>query len=190
MTVRILAVSDNHGYPQPVVSLKKQYADYDLFIHLGDACIDEKDLAGWIVVCGNNDPYFYDPLPFPCEKIITLEGHRILLEHGHLDHIYTGHYQQMVAHALKEQCDTVLFGHTHVYADTSLNGVRLLNPGSLVFPRDGSVGTYMTIEISSGGINAEKHFWKSGKGSRPDDFFERLRAFLDGNKVSKNDAQK
>ena len=48
---------------------------------------------------------------------------------------------------VEAECDTVFFGHTHVATDTIVDGVRLINPGSLYYSRDGRPISYCIITI-------------------------------------------
>ncbi|MGI6697547.1 MAG: YfcE family phosphodiesterase [Clostridia bacterium] len=51
--------------------------------------------------------------------------------------------------------DIVLFGHTHSSQIVSVEGMVLLNPGSVSKPRNTKRPTYGIIEISKGNIKPE-----------------------------------
>lgn len=114
--------------------LFKEYKNYKI-IHLGDYCIKKELLDKYdvLTIKGNCD----------FEGIVETElidnDMKMFITHGdkynvkmRLDRIY---YK-----ALEEDCNYILFGHTHYPVCEELNGVYILNPGSLV---DNS---YITIE--------------------------------------------
>jgi predicted phosphodiesterase len=41
----------------------------------------------------------------------------------------------------------VIFGHSHQTEDTTIDGIRILNPGSISYPRDTNK-SYMEISIN------------------------------------------
>ena len=50
----------------------------------------------------------------------------------------------------------LIFGHSHIYYDGEVDGIRLLNPGSLWKSRDNSPRTFMVVTIEDDVIKAEK----------------------------------
>ena len=44
-------------------------------------------------------------------------------------------------------CDIVCFGHTHASMIHKMDGVFLLNPGSVTFPRDGKPRSYAILDV-------------------------------------------
>ena len=148
--VRIIAVSDNHGIQEPIDRIREAYlhrADY--FFHLGDSELPKYLLDGFACVRGNND--WYGDLPN--DRILEIGDHRILLTHGHRD-IYWHDVSPLAKRAAAIGCDIAFYGHTHVYNDTTVNGVRLLNPGSVWRNRDGSKPTYMIITLRGEQVEA------------------------------------
>ena len=144
--MKIIIVSDT---PRQNAGYKKVMAMHqpDLVIHCGDVEGCEAELieaAGCPVhmVKGNND--FCSDLP--AEEEFTLLGKRCLLVHGHR------HYVSMRTDFLREEAlqrgiDIVFYGHTHKPEVTVTEGVTLVNPGSLSYPRqEGRKPSYVIME--------------------------------------------
>ena len=56
---------------------------------------------------------------------------KILLTHGHLYDVRTT-FERLVHLALELGCDYVLYGHTHIQRIDVVDGITLINPGSLL----------------------------------------------------------
>lgn len=142
--MKILVFSDSHR------SLSGMYAAIeanqpDQVIHLGDLLEDAREVAcaypalPFCTVPGNCDGW----TPEPLKKLITLQGQRILLSHGHVWHVKSG-YAAAVADARASGAHILLFGHTHRACCQRLeDGLWLLNPGA-------SRSSYGMISISDG----------------------------------------
>lgn len=149
--IEIVLCSDNHGMREPLKYLKEHYSLHDYFLHCGDSEMSESEMDGFSSVQGNNDRYH----AFPFEKTLKIGCHQILLTHGNRD-MFFGHYEMLASKAKKLHCDIVCFGHTHVYCDMLIDGIRLLNPGSIWRNRDGSEPTYMLIHFNENQIEAQR----------------------------------
>ena len=82
--MRVLIVSDTHKKHENLITIMEKERPFDRMIHLGDAEGYEDyiaELAGCPldIEAGNND--FFTDLPY--EEEVTLEGHKILVTHGH-----------------------------------------------------------------------------------------------------------
>ena len=128
---KIIVVSDSHGNRRALDDLDGIFAESDLIIHLGDTSSD----GGYIrskypdkteVLNGNCDI-------FPAgekEKVISVEGVNILACHGHAYSVKST--LSRLAHRAKElECNIALYGHTHDAKESEIDGVTLLNPGTL-----------------------------------------------------------
>ena len=73
--------------------------------------------------------------------LLFAEGRRIYATHGHI-------YHPDNLPPLAEG-DVLLYGHTHIPAWETRNGILCLNPGSVSIPKNGSARGYMTL---SGGV--------------------------------------
>lgn len=133
--MKALIISDSHGDCDSLKQVLKRVGKVDMVIHLGDICGDEKYLcknAGCDVcmIAGNND--FYTELKK--EEILILGKNKLFLTHGHRYYVNYG-----IERILEEACsigmDVILFGHTHVPLIKQENGVFLVNPGSIAYPR-------------------------------------------------------
>jgi putative phosphoesterase len=82
--------------------------------------------------------------------MLVLEKRRILFVHGHTFQVKQS-TDLIVAEAQLVQADVALFGHTHVAMTKYVDGVYLLNPGSVCQPRHGKP-TYGVIDITDAGI--------------------------------------
>lgn len=145
---KVLIVSDTHGNNDALREVIKKEKPFDLLVHCGDSEGTEGQLVALCdtpvyVVEGNND-YFYD-----LSKRIEFDycGYHILLTHGHYDKVYYG-VENLLYRAAECKADIVMFGHTHVPCLKEIDGVKLVNPGSLTYPRQtGREPTYMVMEI-------------------------------------------
>jgi len=151
--MRILVVSDTHGYIDPVVAyINAQSTPFDGLWHLGDYYKDAikiGHLTGLQVqaVKGNCDSYA------DAEDDLSLKimGYHVLLTHGHH---YGVKYSLLKIHlkAIEGYYDLVCFGHTHRVAQVREGGVKFFNPGSASEPRSGGYPSVGIVEISDMGI--------------------------------------
>ena len=146
--IKILAVSDNHGIMDPIKELPGRFPDVDFFLHLGDSREPVRRYGPYAQVRGNND--YYD---VPEYKILAVGGHRIFLTHG-TRLVYFGDYHLLAHRARQHECDIALFGHTHIYCDEVVDGIRCLNPGSIWHNRDGSESSFMILELEGYEVRA------------------------------------
>ena len=135
--MRILIVSDTHGYNEDFYEVLKKTGEPDLLIHAGDLQGLEKELPRLVkcdiqMVSGNND----FSLSLKQEQVFDVEGYRFLLTHGHREGVYYG-TDRLLYKAMQYEANVVVFGHTHkpVIEYDNDSGIWLINPGSLTFPR-------------------------------------------------------
>ncbi|MFA6627633.1 MAG: metallophosphoesterase [Bacilli bacterium] len=136
--MKIVVVSDSHRHPdvlEKIVTLTQ--ADY--FLHAGDSGVPEALLRPYLSVKGNCDFYAY-----PLERIVEAGDVRIYLHHGH---VYS--LSKMIEKAKQLNCHIVIYGHTHVPKWDQINGMHVINPGSVAFPRRGSQKSYAVITFDS-----------------------------------------
>ncbi len=131
----------------------------DRIWHLGDAegCEDEIAKACGCpleIVRGNCD--IFSTLP---EEIVLSAGTRTaLLTHGHLYRPRQG-LTELVNAAKRRGADTVIYGHTHCPLLKEVNGVTIVNPGSISFPRQsGGIPTYALL--TADGAELSLHEWR------------------------------
>ena len=143
MTTEIIIVSDNHYSEEPLREVMRAHPKADYFIHCGDSQMPRSELRGFACVRGNND--FDNSLEY--ELVLTIDQHRLYITHGHREGVW-GDLSVLVHKAKQRNCDIVCFGHTHIYHDEVIDGIRLLNPGSVWRNRDGSAPSYMRMILA------------------------------------------
>lgn len=151
---KVLIISDTHQSDRNMKYVIEEESPLDMIIHLGDAEGSEGKMAEWAnegceiyAVRGNND--FYSPLEREME--VDFGPHRIFMTHGHYYHVSFG-VEDLYEEAVARGCDIAMFGHIHrPYLDT-VEGVTILNPGSLSYPRQqGRQPTYMIMNMDDEG---------------------------------------
>ena len=131
-----------------------------MLVHCGDVEGSEKqirELSGCPVhmVAGNND--FFSELPR--EEEFSIGKYRVLLTHGHYYYISMGP-EMLREEARARGFQIAMFGHTHrPYLDEK-DGVIVLNPGSLSYPRqEGRRPSYLIMEVDEAGIAHFTHHY-------------------------------
>lgn len=80
-------------------------------------------------------------LDFPCMadySVLFWEGKRIYITHGHLYNkdnmlkLYKG--------------DVIVHGHTHIIEEINQDGVKIINPGSISYPKNNNPHSYGILE--------------------------------------------
>jgi uncharacterized protein len=137
-TVYALAFADSHGVTSGMQKALEQYSEgVEYMFHMGDYAGDadflrEHSRAQVMAVRGNCD--FISDYPYFDE--IVLCGHKIILTHGHkLNAKYST--DRLLYYAQEREAKAILFGHTHVPLTEYVDGVWLINPGSITEPRAG-----------------------------------------------------
>ena len=142
--LKILVFSDSHRSLRAMLDTIEKHTP-DTIIHLGDLEDDAEELGyvfpkiPLISVPGNCDGWTTS-LPV---RLVSIEGVRILLSHGHLWQVKRG-YACAIAEARKVNANILLFGHTHVaHCQQMEDGLWVMNPGP-------SPDSYGTIVIENG----------------------------------------
>ena len=133
--MKILVVSDTHGMDQRFYEVCDANKDADMVIHCGDIQGSEDEMSRHLscpfaAVMGNND--FFSGLPK--DRTFEYGGKRFFVTHGHYYNVSLG-YDRLVDEAKSRDCDFAVFGHTHLPFYQQMNGVHVINPGSLSYPR-------------------------------------------------------
>ncbi|MCR4739713.1 MAG: metallophosphoesterase [Lachnospiraceae bacterium] len=149
---KIVIVSDTHRQNELLYRLLELLKPIDMLIHCGDI---EGDNEGMIrraecpvhMVAGNND---YGNM-YPSLDVFEIEGHRVLLTHGHRYSIYRT-LDPLYYLALENQAEIVMFGHLHVPVMEKKYGITILNPGSLTYPRQANrLPSYIMMTVKDNG---------------------------------------
>ena len=144
--MKILVLSDTHGDISMAKKIWASIDDPDLVLHLGDYYSDAEKLAASIRtnvigVTGNCDRSGDECL----SRVIDTEYGSLLMTHGHVEKVRWS-YDNLIYRAQENNCKAVLFGHTHAAMNEIIDGIHVVNPGSLSRPRDGMSGSYAVIE--------------------------------------------
>ena len=152
--MKILVVSDTHRKDDNLKLVLSEECPLDMLIHLGDAEGSELFIPDWVnpecrmeMVLGNND--FFSRLDR--EREIDIAGHKAFITHGHYYGVSMGP-EGLVDEAKSRGCDIAMYGHTHRPFLDVIDGVTVLNPGSLSYPRqEGRRPSYMIIHVDADG---------------------------------------
>jgi putative phosphoesterase len=145
---KIIIISDVHFGAGSLKKIEKTILESDYCIFLGDgigAVLNYKKRLGerLIMVKGNCDFSTY-----PEEVILEIDGHKILVTHGHNYRVKTG-LDNLYYRAKELEADIALFGHTHTPYQESEDGILFVNPGSLGSPRLGEpTYAYMILSLN------------------------------------------
>lgn len=151
--MKLIVISDSHAMKPPLQYIQEHYRDADLLIHCGDICLPKEYARGFVIVAGNCD----NPSWYPQAEILELEGHRILITHGHVFFSSSRPNPEAIARfAKRNDCDIAFFGHSHIYCDETILGVHVMNPGSISANRDGTHPCYMEVELTSNSVQAKR----------------------------------
>lgn len=129
--MKILVISDTHRKTEGAVRALRENPDITHVIHLGDMVDDADELQqifydkSFCKIRGNNDRRTFAR----DSALLSLCGMNIFATHGHAFGVKCG-YGALASHARSLGCDVALFGHTHIYADETIGGVRCLNPSN------------------------------------------------------------
>lgn len=144
--MKLLVFSDSHSDVENMVRITQEEQP-DRILHLGDMVSDAQALAARFPsiplhgVPGNND---YGESGAK-EQMLSLAGKKLFLSHGHQYGVKAG-ISRLQAQGVSRGADFVLFGHTHTPYLDCVNGMWLVNPGSVCRMR------YYSLQVSYGVI--------------------------------------
>lgn len=158
--MKIIVMSDSHGVRETVEMVLQKQPDADMYIHLGDG---EREMH----ILTMTNPWLKEKLyylkgncdsgllidPTLNQLVLTLPyGHRLLAAHGDAYQVKFG-INRMKHEAKSLNADIVLFGHTHVRSSCYEDGIYIVNPGSLGFPRDDKRPGFALIDVVESGVS-------------------------------------
>lgn len=157
--MKVLLISDSHGYNDNIKKMAKLEAPYDQVLHMGDSGMEYSEIEkilGKPVAFVNGNCDWGDA--FPTEKIISLDGVKIFMTHGHKYRVHSGDLLLLEYKAQSEDVEAAFFGHTHVPYMGGVAGKIIFNPGSISSPRtsDGRP-SYGVMIIENGQIKSIEH---------------------------------
>jgi len=154
--MRVALVSDTHmpaaGHTVPDW-VADALATADHVVHAGDFITAEARFrlrvqAGGDVteVRGNRDPQF------PVPEVATLDagGVRFVVTHGDAFGRGASYREGLAALAADHDADVAVGGHTHTVLDATVDGVRVLNPGSATGAPPADSATLLTVDSEDG----------------------------------------
>ncbi len=156
--MRILIFSDSHGRDTNMIkAIELNRGRFDCCLHLGDGCREFEALAqlypGKPFVTVNGNAEDFPGSPRVSETVLSLDGYRILLTHGHKYNVKNS--LMALKYAAKEkECKIALYGHTHIEHNEYLSddGLYIFNPGSISRPPLGHKPSFGVIELTPRGI--------------------------------------
>ena len=162
--MKILVIGDTHGKLNRVRDIWPKLKDIDLIAHTGDHYSDAQRLGEEfhvpvIAARGNCDS------TGPDQQIIETEYGKILLVHGHREHVNYD-LSALKYRALEAGCRAVFFGHTHRSLITEDDGIHFVNPGSLTQPRDESSGSYAIVRTADESFDASIVYYATVMGGK------------------------
>ncbi|MGV8146444.1 MAG: metallophosphoesterase [Alkaliphilus sp.] len=143
--MKIGVLGDSHGIKKNIDIAMRMLKDTELILFTGDYIRDIKQIESEydceiIAVRGNCD------LRGELEIVRTIFGKRFFICHGHKYGVkYT--LDNICYRAKELEADVVIFGHTHIPYYEEANGMIMINPGSVTFPRGKSRKSCATISL-------------------------------------------
>jgi putative phosphoesterase len=144
--MKVLIISDSHGFTDELDAIKERHHDVEHMIHCGDSELphNHPSLYNFQAVRGNCD--FDRALP---NEIIKENGDvRFFITHGHLYNIKMS-LLNLSYRAKEVRANIVCYGHSHLAGAESINNVIYMNPGSICLPRLRKEKTYIILEIEN-----------------------------------------
>ncbi len=147
--MKVIVFSDAHGSKILIERILSFNPDADYIVSLGDSELPIDYLVDLdiIAIKGN---YPRDG-GFVYESTLEIEGKKLFLTHGHK---YSVHKTlvKLLKHAMKIECDIVLYGHTHIAKVDKVNDMLVINPGSIKSPRSQVMPSYLILNITKDSV--------------------------------------
>jgi putative phosphoesterase len=152
--MRVAVLSDTHAtrfWKRCPSAVASRLDGVDLILHAGDVCTVGvlEELSGWApvrVVLGNNDGGDVAAWGAPETVEMELAGLRVAMIHD------SGPASGRAGRMRRRfpDADLVIFGHSHIPWDQTVDGQRCFNPGSPTDRRRQPHGTMGELEIEDG----------------------------------------
>ena len=161
--MRVLIVSDSHGYDGNFLKILEKEGQPDMLIHAGDSDGNEEFYERAVncpfkIVTGNND--FFLGSRVRDEEEFDIGPHHVFLTHGHRYRVSWDN-EGILRAAASRGADIVIYGHTHVpeIVYDEARKIWAVNPGSISLPRQSNHRpSYVIMEMDEKG---EVHFTKN-----------------------------
>jgi len=135
--MKLLVVSDSHNNNDLLRKIATKHNDCDYYIHCGDSQSSKEEIHPFVSVKGNCDYFSSD---YPKNMILTSPLGKVYIEH-------IPFYQTYISELKRKGFVLYIHGHTHVKRDEVRDGIRIINPGCLAYPR-GEGLSYCVINIT------------------------------------------
>ena len=162
--MRLIIFSDSHGanaLMNKAISLNID-AGLDGMIFLGDGLSGAKQTANEFslplyAVAGNCDIGVNVADKHTDEQLLTFDGVKVLICHGHRYHVKSG--TEFAERYAQSHCaDVLMYGHTHKRderyippSDEYPHAMYVFNPGSITLP-DNGIYSFGLLEVKNGNI--------------------------------------
>ncbi len=146
--IKITVFADSHKDFHKLKNIVDDNLDSDLFVHLGDGQLELLDISQmypdkeFVLVKGNSD--FGTAKE---ERVITIGGYKAFCAHGHTLNVHSS-LESLLDKAQFNNCKIALYGHTHIFKTEFVDGIYVMNPGSVSSPRGKNPPSYGIIEIT------------------------------------------
>lgn len=159
--MKILIVSDTHGNQERMKEIIQKEKPFEVLVHAGDMEDSIGGVLGYTdysirIVSGNCD-YGYG---YPKEDFFRLGDKKVLLTHGYLCRGI--HFnplngiEPLADYARYRGADILIYGHTHIPDIREMDGLMIINPGSLSLPRqENHKKSYAVFTIEEGKTSCE-----------------------------------
>lgn len=137
--MKIVVTSDCHGRVDILKRIATREKDAYLYLDAGDSEREERELLPFLSVKGNRDHLITNRF-----RIVNAEDTRIFIFHGNRSSLNKEHLASL---ARNNDCKIIIHGHTHVPYHVEHEGIHILCPGSVAFPRSFKGTTYAVIKL-------------------------------------------
>lgn len=136
--MKIIIISDIHGNRKNLDYVLQNY-DADYYYDCGDSELLKYQLKEFDSVLGNCDYDYY-----PDYRIVKINEHlSIFITHGHLYSL-----EEMIFLAKQKGCNVIAHGHSHIMKHEIIDGIHIINPGSLSKPRNSKFKSFCVINYN------------------------------------------
>ncbi len=170
---RLLVISDSHGSRQILEEIIRNYGkECHALIFCGDGACDlayilnlskkDKDFQEALppviaLARGNGDPSTYPVNPhfslnIPNSQLLIVNGHKILVVHGHREGVDFG-LENLGLEMQLSECKLAFYGHTHIAREDRLQDYQIVNPGSCARPRGGQPAGFAIATVEKNFID-------------------------------------
>lgn len=146
----VALMADSHSSTKMLKRAAEVFRTCDGVFLLGDCSSDAKELSKWlsvpiVTVRGNIDFDRSAPLE-RSGRLFSPEGPRVFLCHGHKYDVKTSPFT-LLYRARELSAQAAFYGHSHIPACTTEEGVLLCNPGAL------RNGQYALVQLENGRLS-------------------------------------